>query len=185
MIISLSGDPGAGKTTIAQMLAEKLGWPKYYVGEMRRKAAAKRGMTLEEYNKLGEEDPATDKEVDQWQKDLGENEDNFIIEGRTSWHFIPRSLKIFLKVDPRAGAQRMLGQLKKGERAKEARRFSNVEEIMEINKKRVASDNQRYRQYYGINAFDMDNFDIVIDTTGKSKEETFNQVWQKISPKSQ
>ena len=183
MIISLSGDPGAGKTTIAQMLAEKLGWPKYYVGEMRREAAKKRGMTLEEYNKLGEKDPTTDKEVDQWQKDLGKKEDNFIIEGRTSWHFIPQSLKIFLKVNPRVGAERMLGQLEKGERTKEASRFGNVEEIMEINKKRIASDSRRYRQYYGIDAFDMNNFDIVVDTTGQTKKETFDQIWQKISPK--
>lgn len=58
--------------------------------------SAKRGMTLAEYNKLGETDPSTDIEVDEYQKKLGETEDNFIIEGRTSWHFIPHSLKFLL-----------------------------------------------------------------------------------------
>ena len=68
MIIALSGMPGSGKSTVAKQLAEKLGWPRYYIGGLRREAARKRGMTLEEYNKLGETDPATDKEVDEMQK---------------------------------------------------------------------------------------------------------------------
>jgi cytidylate kinase len=180
MIISISGDPGSGKSTIGRMLAEKLNWPRYYVGELRRKAAADRGMTLEEYNKLGERDPRTDTEVDRWQEELGKKEDNFIIEGRTSWYFIPQSLKIFLKVDPRIAAERMMGQLAAGKRKKESQKFATVKEIMEVNKKRVESDKKRYKKYYNINAYDTNNFDIVIDTTEQTKDETFNQVWQAV-----
>jgi cytidylate kinase len=42
--------------------------------------AKQRGLTLAEYNQLGETDPETDKEVDQYQRELGEKKDNFIIE---------------------------------------------------------------------------------------------------------
>ena len=100
MIISLSGAPGSGKSTVAQMLADKLSWPRYYMGGLRREAAKKRGLSLAEYNKLGETDIKTDKEVDEYQRELGEKEDNFVIEGRTSWYFIPHSLKIYLDVSP-------------------------------------------------------------------------------------
>mgnify|MGYP003822174167 FL=1 len=53
MIISLSGAGGSGKSTIAMKLADKLGWPRYYIGGLRREMAARRGLTLAEYNKLG------------------------------------------------------------------------------------------------------------------------------------
>lgn len=112
MIISFSGVPGAGKSTIAKMLAQKLGWPRYYMGGLRRQKAKERGMTLEEYNKLGETDPSTDLEVDRYQEKLGKEKDDFIIEGRTSWYFIPHSLKIYLDVDLNKGSERIYWQLK-------------------------------------------------------------------------
>ena len=90
---NFNGSAGSGKSTIAEKLAAELKWPRYYIGAIRREAALKRGLTLEEYNKLGETDPQTDIEVDNYQKELGERSDNFIIEGRTSWYFIPHSLK--------------------------------------------------------------------------------------------
>ena len=71
MIISFCGAEGAGKSTIAQMLAEKLGWPRYYMGGLRRQKARERGLSLEESNKLGESAPSTDLEVDMYQKELG------------------------------------------------------------------------------------------------------------------
>jgi CMP/dCMP kinase len=109
MIISFSGAEGAGKSTIAKMLAEKLNWPRYYMGGLRRQKAKERGLTLAQYNELGEKDPATDREVDEYQKELGEKEDNFIIEGRTSWYFIPHSIKIYLDVNDEEGAKRVYG----------------------------------------------------------------------------
>ena len=77
MIISISGTPGAGKSTVAPMLADKLGYKRYYMGGLRREAARKRGLTIEEYNKLGETDPSTDLEVDRYQEELGKKENNF------------------------------------------------------------------------------------------------------------
>ena len=49
MIISLSGAAGSGKSTVGERLAEELSWPRYYMGQMRRDAAKKRGMILSEY----------------------------------------------------------------------------------------------------------------------------------------
>ena len=66
MIISISGNHGSGKSTVAKKLAEHLSWPRYYMGGLRREAAARRGMSLGEYNKLGESDPRTDLEVDEY-----------------------------------------------------------------------------------------------------------------------
>ena len=49
MLITISGLPGSGKTTVARLLSRQLGIPHVYAGDMYRKAAEERGMTLEEF----------------------------------------------------------------------------------------------------------------------------------------
>lgn len=181
MIISFCGNAGSGKTTAAKMLAEKLGWKHYYIGGLRRLKAKERGLTLEEYNKLGETDPSTDLEVDEYQRELGQALDNFVIEGRTSWHFIPHSFKIFLDVDEKIGAERILNELKQAnERNETNKKIETVEEMVKLNQKRKASDTLRYQQYFGINAYDQSNFDFIVDTTDLSPEQTFEKIYQKV-----
>lgn len=180
MIISLSGLPGSGKSYIAQELATKLGWPRYYMGGLRRKMAEQKGLTLAEYNQLGETDPSTDLEVDEYQKKLGETEDNFVIEGRTSWYFIPHSVKIFLSVDPRVGAERIFNELQQENQRNEDNNLKTVEDVMQSNAQRMASDNKRYQQYFQFDAFDEKNFDYVLDTSKLTKDEVLNQVWEYV-----
>ena len=179
MIISIGGNQGSGKSTLAKKLAEALGWPRYYIGGLRREAAAKRGMTLAEYNKLGETDPSTDIEVDEYQKKLGETEDNFIIEGRTSWYFIPHSLKFFIDVSDEVGAKRIFAANRSGEDSS----MSTFEEVLSSVKNRKASDRKRYLQFFGIDTYDPKNYDYVIDTTNMTIEEVFNQVYGIIREK--
>ncbi|MFH0840424.1 MAG: cytidylate kinase family protein [bacterium] len=176
MIISLSGLPGSGKSFIAEKLAHKLGWPRYYMGGLRRKMAEEKGLTLAEYNKLGETDPSTDLEVDTYQRKLGQTEDNFVIEGRTSWYFIPKSLKIFLSIDPRVGSERIFKELQEENNRNEDAGLHTIEDVIESNAKRMASDNRRYQKYFNIDAFDENNFDYVLDTSNLSKDEVFEKV---------
>lgn len=178
MIISLCGDAGSGKSTIAKKLAEHLGWPNYYIGEIRRLKAKSLGMTLAEYNKIGEKNPNTDLEVDRFQEKLGKEQDNFIIQGRTSWHFIPSSIKIYLQVDERVGAERILNDLKINNQRNEDGKLETVEDVLASQKRRVDSDKLRYQQYYGIDAYDRKNFDLVIDTTNLTEEEVFDRLCQ-------
>lgn len=177
MIISISGAHGSGKSTLALRLAQKLNWPHYYIGGMRREAAAKRGLSLAEYNKLGETDPATDREVDNYQKELGEKEDNFIIEGRTSWYLIPHSLKIYVDVDPDEGARRVFSDLQQKNERNEENGLNSVEAVKESLNRRLASDNLRYQKYYGINVYNPANYDYYLDTTNITKDEAFEKVY--------
>jgi cytidylate kinase len=179
MIISFSGAPGAGKSTIAQKLAEKLNFPRYYIGGLRRQKAKERGMTLEEYNKLGESDPSTDLEVDKYQEELGKKEDNFIIEGRTSWHFIPHSLKIYLDVDSEEGAARIKKDLEKNDDRNEGE-VKSLEDVKKSIERRMESDRKRYKKYFNIDVYNRDNYDIVVDTTHFSPEEAFEKVYQEV-----
>ena len=176
MIISIGGAPGAGKSTVARILAERLGYKRYSIGDVRREMARKRGMTLEEYNRLGETDPSTDTEVDEYQKKLAETEDNFVIDGRTSWHFIPDSFKVYLTVDEREGAKRVFAELQKGDERNEGRNLTSVEAVLQSNRERIQSDKKRYAAYYGIDAYDTANYDLVIDTTKKIPSEVAGEI---------
>ena len=95
MIITLTGLPGAGKSTIAELLSKKLDTPWYSIGTLRGKMAEERGMTIDEFNTLGESEDFTDKEVDEYQKKLGKNTEKLIIDGRLSWYFIPNFKNVF------------------------------------------------------------------------------------------
>ena len=183
MIISINGPAGSGKSTIAKMLAEKLGWTHYYVGGLFRDLAKKRGLTLLEYLKIGETDPAIDTEPDKYQEELGKKEDNFVIEGRTSWHFIPHSLKIYINVNPRVGSERIFSDLKHNFNRNEDRKLDTVEDVLDSNKRRFSSDNLRYKKYFNIEIHNLKNYDFVIDTSNLTKEESFNKVYEFVKKK--
>ncbi|MFH1207793.1 MAG: cytidylate kinase family protein [Patescibacteria group bacterium] len=179
MIITISGKPGSGKSTVAARLAADLGYKRYYIGGMRRQAAKERGMTLEEFNKLGETDPATDHGFDAMVEKLGATEDDFIIEGRLAWHFIPQSLKIFIDVSAEEGARRIWGALEKNSQAdrNEGRALKSYEDVLASIRKRVESDTRRYEKYYGLEIFDPSHYDLFLDATPLNPEHEYRAVF--------
>lgn len=176
MKITMSGLPGAGKGTIGEMLSLHFNIEFMSVGQFRRQMAMDRGLTIEELNKIGETESWTDKLADDHQKKLNDGNSEFIFDGRLSWYFIPRGIKLFFTVDEKIAAERILKNQRESER-----KFDSVEEVIEYNKKRNASDTLRYKKIYGIeNCYDKNNFDIIIDTTNKSPTEVFNETIEKI-----
>jgi predicted cytidylate kinase len=172
MIITISGLPGSGKTTVGKLVAEELGFEFYSIGDMRGRMAMDRSLTIDQLNEVGMKEEWTDKEADEYQKELGGKEDNLVIESRLGFYFIPASVKIFLKVDMRKAAERIF----KNQRPDEERR-ANVEEILESMRKRIESDKARYKKYYGIDNFmDGSHYDMVIDTTNLGTEQVVNKI---------
>ena len=110
--------------------------------------------------------------LDERQKHLGETEDNFIIDGRLAFHFIPQAVKIFLRVESSEAARRIF---RDATRSSVETHIDLAEAAHNIEVRRE-SENTRYMQYYGIAIYDMSLYDIVIDTTNKSPEEVFDTV---------
>lgn len=177
MIITLSGLAGAGKSTVKDGLAKALGLKKYSVGAMRGKMAMDRGMTIHQLNALGMTEAFTDKEVDEYQTELGKKEDGFVIDGRMSWYFIPQSIKVFLDVDPAVAAKRIYDDKIAGttDRSDEPA-YKDVEEAKTALLERTESDRQRYQKWYGVDYMDRAQYDLVIDTSGLKPEETLQKV---------
>lgn len=175
MIITLTGLPGAGKSTVARMLSERLTLPWFSMGDLRGKMASERGLSIDEFNKLGELEGFTDKDVDAYQTELGKKGESLIIDGRLSWHFIPDSLKVFLYVDPDEAARRIFSSAQKGLRHDE-HPYASVEEVKQRVADRLASDQRRYEKYYQVNYLDLGNYDLVIDTTDLTPNHVVAQI---------
>lgn len=176
MIITISGLPGSGKSTVGKMLAKKLGYNFYSIGDLRGKMAMDKGMTIDELNKLGQEEDWTDRQADEYQTELAKKEDNFVIDSRLSWHFIPKSLKIFLTVNLKEAAQRIFRDQRPDEQ-----HANSVEELIERMKKRVISDNTRYQKWYGVRFDDENRYDLTIDTTNLKPEEVVEKILKEVT----
>jgi cytidylate kinase len=171
MIITISGLPGSGKTTVARMAAKRMGFSHYSAGDMRGRMAMERGLTIDQLNEIGKKEEWTDKDVDKVIEDLGKKKDNIVVDGWVAFRFIPRSVKIFLYVDLKVGAKRIFMNQRKDEERK-----GSVREIYEMIRKRVKESNERYKKHYGIDFLDGKNYDHIIDTTHLHIEQVVEKV---------
>ncbi len=173
MIITISGVPGSGKSSVAKLLALKLGLRHYSTGDFMRLIAEERGITLLELSKIAERDKSIDKELDAYSMKLGEKEDNFVLDARLGFHFIPRSVKVFLGVLPEEAANRIFNSPKHKLQEKENK---NYETTLRNIRKRMESERKRYISLYGVDYGDKRNYDLVINTDEKSIDMVCDEV---------
>lgn len=171
MIITITGDLGSGKSSVGKILAKTLGYKFYSMGDIIGEVAKERGMTINELQEIQETDKTIDTDMDNYQRKLGKNSNNFIMDSRLGFHFIPNSIRLFLKVDIKEGARRILIDPRDDEfHAKD------INHQIELIKRRMESEKKRYQQYYGIDPRDESHYDFVVDTTTIPKEEVVKKI---------
>jgi len=182
MRVTISGDPGSGKSTIAKAVAKELNLKHYSLGDRQREMAEKLGTSILELNKMEEKDPAIDKEMDEWQINLGKNEDNFIIDSRIGFHFLPNSLKIFLRTEPKVAAERVFYKdIQNNKRTTEKEK--TYDEVLKAIVDRQQSERKRFKKFYTIDMLDMKNYDFVLDASHLTIEEEIKKVVDFIKSK--
>ncbi len=170
MIVTISGTAGSGKSAVGRELARRLKLKHYSIGGFMREMAEEKEISLLELSKQAETDRGIDEELDRRQIDLGKKEENFVIDSRLGFHFIPNSIKIFLDADINIRAKRIVQDTIRNEHnVNHGQAAKNI-------KTREASEKKRYKEYYHLNYLDKKPYDLVIDTT----ELTIEQVVEKI-----
>jgi len=170
--ITISGTPGSGKSTVAQILEKKLGLRYVYSGILFRHLAKKHKMSLEEFGKYCETHREVDQELDDAQLEIL-RKGNVIVEGRLAgWLAYKnniKAVKIMIDADIKTRAERIVkregGDVKQRER-----------EML----KREKSEALRYKQYYDIDLKDSSIYDIVVDSADKTAEEAADLILKKL-----
>lgn len=176
-IISLTGDLAAGKSRVTDLLQKELNYSIYRNGERFRALGLEMGMSVGEFNIYAEAHPEIDRRLEAEATKYAETNDNFIIDARMGWYAIPDSFKIYLKVDRDVGARRAF----EDEKRKNSENFASVEEYKKNMIERYNSEIDRYFKLYGVRKDDMNNYDLVIDTTNLTIEEVKNKILEEYS----
>lgn len=162
MKITISGAIGSGKSTVSKLLAKELGFKYYSIGTIMRTMAKDRGISLHDLTGIALKDRSIDKELDRMQVKIGKEDDDFVMDSRIGFHFIPDSIKIYLEVDVKEAAKRILKEARKDEQ------YPGEEEAIKYITQRAESEKKRYKRYYNIDFPAKKDFDLWIDTTDEN-----------------
>lgn len=171
-IISLAGDLASGKGTVSLLLKDDLGYAIYRNGDYVRKLAKEKNMSITEFNIYLESHPEIDIQIENSAAQYAKENDNFIIDARLGWYAVPHSFKVYLKVDIDVSAKRAFNDPNR----KATESFNSIEEQKQDIIKRYNLENERYFKLYGVRKDDMSNYDLVIDTTNLTPEETCKKI---------
>lgn len=171
-IISLTGDLAAGKSRVTDLLQKELGYSIYRNGERFRALALEMGMSVTELNDYAKEHPEIDQKLESEATKYAESNQDFIIDARMGWYSVPESFKVYLKVDRNVGAERAFND----EKRKKTENFGTIEEYKNDMIKRANLEVERYFNLYGVRKDDMNNYDLVVDTTNLTIEEVKQKI---------
>lgn len=162
MLITISGVPGSGKTTVARLLAERLGLPHVYAGDLYRQEAKRRGLSLEEFNRLSERDHSIDRRLDE-QMAARARQGDVVLEGRLAGYLAAENrldaLKVWLDASDEVRAQRVA-----------QREGADWRAVLDENRARHRSDSERYKTIYGYDLADTGVYDVVLSTDDRTPE---------------
>ena len=164
MIVTVSGAPGSGTTTVAKEIAAELGLRWVNSGDLFRKIATERNISLRELGRLAERTPEIDYLIDDTQKAMAKDGGG-VFEGRLSGHMLEADLKILLKADIRVRAKRI-----------GARENKLVDDAISECRERENSEARRYKKYYNIDIDDCSLYDLVINTGKWEKKDVLEIV---------
>ena len=169
-IITITGDLGSGKSTVSNLLKERLQYDYVYTGRIQREIANRHNMTTLELNKYAETHPEIDEEIDSTFKSLNESS-NLVVDSRMAWFFIPQSFKVYLQTDLEVSIQRI-----SGDNARLNESYASSEEAARQITARKESENMRYMELYGVDCTDITHYDLIIDTSNHTPAQVVDAI---------
>ena len=174
-IVTIAGRPGSGKSSTAKEVASLLGFEHFSSGDLFRALGKEQGTDVLQANLSAENNKRIDLMVDAKLREIGDHQEAVVIDSRTAWHWIPESFKVFLNLDLQVAAERILSNMDDARLASE-HIHRDAAEYADVLKTRLASEERRYKALYNINPYDMQNYDLVLDTAQNSLNNTVELV---------
>ena len=168
MLLTLSGLPGSGTSSVSSRLVAALGVDHVDGGTVFRSMAAERGMSLPAFAAVAESDDSIDRDLDHRLTERARAGD-VLVESRLAGWLVTRAgiegLRIWIHCD-------------EGERARRvgSRDGHDAPGALVANRDREASERLRYLRYYGIDLTDTTIYDLVLDSTDQTVDDLVAEI---------
>jgi cytidylate kinase len=157
VLVTISGLPGSGTTTVSRLVADALGLARLPGGEVFRQMAAEAGMTLAEFGAHAQDHPEIDRELDD-RLATRAAQGGCVIESRLAGWLATRdalaALRVWVDCADEVRAERVA-----------ARDGTTAAQALVDNAARSALERARYRAVYDIDLDDRSTYDLVLDST--------------------
>ena len=155
MLITVSGPPGSGTSTVASRLAEEFDYDYVSGGDIFRALAEERGYTLAEFNERAESDDQIDRDLDRQLRETARSREDTILESRLAGWMAGEHADLKLWFDAPIGVRAARIADREGTSTEQARAETE---------RRERSERERYRAYYGIEFGDLSIYDLALNT---------------------
>lgn len=163
MLITISGLPGSGTTTVSRLVAGALGLARVPGGEVFRQLAVEAEMSLADFGVHAQDHPEIDIELDRRLEERARLGD-CVIESRLAGWLVTRAgltaVRTWIDCDEMVRAERVA--LREGAAPADAAVDNQV---------RTDLEHARYRAVYGIDLADRSTYDLVLDSTSIPAED--------------
>lgn len=168
--ITLTGSLGSGKSSVCKELRKK-GYEIVSSGDIFRQIAEDRGLSVVELNAIAQTDKSIDKLIDDRTTEWGKQLTNTVFDSRVGWHFVKDSFKVFIYVGLEEASRRIYGDT-----TRKSESYDSMEECRQAIIKRQQLEQERYYDLYGVDYYNVDNYDLVIDSTNVTPKEAAEMI---------
>ena len=153
-VITIGGLHGTGKSSVADLIAKRFGLRRVSAGIIFRQLAEERGLTLEEFSRVAEDEVGIDRLIDDRLKAEAER-GNVVIDGQLAGWMAGENadLNILLTAEDNTRIRRIAD-----------RDSRDYEASLKETKAREASEAERYLEYYGVDISDISIYDLIVNT---------------------
>lgn len=164
-IITISGHPGSGTSTLVKGVCDSKGWSSLNGGDIFRQEAKNRGLSLSEFEKICAEDESVDKSLDEILKNHILDSNGYeVMESRLcgwwAYNLEIDCVRLWLHASEEARAERVV-----------VREGLSLDVAIANNKKRTAVDKARFEEMYGLNPEDETPYTHIIDASNLNVKE--------------